>query len=335
MISSHMAHNPVPDEPLGPLVEEAADTLRSLDSMDVPNSLRHIHGFDRRALLAGPGRRQLLRTLRNGGGFWEPVAERFAARDEVRATLDAWSVADAVACIDAVHARRDLPLLASALWAMQPEGAEFGLGLIAARAADARAERGAASASRAQDRELAEVEEARRRADVARMEAEADVARATSELQKERGARRSREERAVADAKSARSDVERLELELKDAAGLLDEERLRTERERKRARALEEDVKRLRTELEDTQRQSHELRLEPNDAQAVTNAAAAAERAPASLRATERRLRAETAGSPVQGSRAPARAREVARRVPSAPSGRCAPDLPRGLASDS
>src|SRR5207253_675355 len=157
MISSHMAHIPVPDQLLLPLVEEAADTLRSLESIDVPNSLRHIHGFDRRGLLAGPGRRQLLRALEQDERFLALVVERFSARDEVRSTLDTWSPAEAAACIEAASARRDLPLLASALWAARPEGAEFGLGLLVARAADARAARGAANASRAQDRELAAV----------------------------------------------------------------------------------------------------------------------------------------------------------------------------------
>ncbi len=132
MISSHMAHIPVPEELLLPLVEEAADTLRSLESIDVPNSLRHIHGFDRRGLLAGPGRRQLVRALENDERFCALVVERFSNRDEVRSTLDAWAPGDAAACIDAANARRDLPLLASALWAVQPEGAEFGLGLVVA-----------------------------------------------------------------------------------------------------------------------------------------------------------------------------------------------------------
>ncbi len=184
--------------------------------------------------------------------------------------------------------------------------------------------------SRAQDREVAELEEARRRADVARMEAEADVERAIGELQKERGTRRGREEKAVADAKSAREGVQRLERELEAAVASLDDERLRAERERKRAHALEEDVKRLRTELEQERRRATEARLDPHDARAVVDAAVAAERAAASLRAVERRLR--SAGP----AAAPAPAPEPsARRVPPAPSGRCVPSLPRGLVADS
>ena len=47
----------VPDALLLPLIEVAADVLKSLESVDVPSSLRPLHGFDRRGMLAGPGPR--------------------------------------------------------------------------------------------------------------------------------------------------------------------------------------------------------------------------------------------------------------------------------------
>src|SRR6185295_7078629 len=50
-------------------IEVPADVLRELDAVDVPSSLRQLHGFDRRGLLAGPGPRQLRRALVNDAAF--------------------------------------------------------------------------------------------------------------------------------------------------------------------------------------------------------------------------------------------------------------------------
>src|SRR5215207_6111797 len=113
MTTSHLPGVPVPDDLLLPLIEAAADTLRGLDSIDVPNSLKPIHGFDRRGLLAGPGRRQLLRALQNEEHFRTAVLEGFCARPEVQATAAQWNTLGPEDCVKAAAERRDLPLLAS------------------------------------------------------------------------------------------------------------------------------------------------------------------------------------------------------------------------------
>src|SRR6187401_1723077 len=53
----------VPDALLLPLLEVAADVLKSLDPVDAPASLRPLLGFDRRRMLTGPGPRQLRRAI--------------------------------------------------------------------------------------------------------------------------------------------------------------------------------------------------------------------------------------------------------------------------------
>ena len=70
----------VPEPLLMPLIEVAADVLRELDAVDVPPSLRQLHGFDRRGLLAGPAPRQLRRAIAQGGVFGTRVVDRFVAR---------------------------------------------------------------------------------------------------------------------------------------------------------------------------------------------------------------------------------------------------------------
>jgi predicted RNA-binding protein with PIN domain len=323
MTASHLPHVKISDELLLPLLEDAADTLRSLDTIDVPKSLRPVHGFDRRGLLAGPGRRQLVRALMIEEAFRAQVFERFAAREEVRATAAAWDPFEALACIDVAAARHDLALLASTLWALQPEGAELGLGAIIARVADTRISEETALEHKAQDRELADLVETRRRLEAARLEAEAEVARVTGELKKERTARRARDEQASAELRAAQYQLELVAEELAQATGALDEERLRTTREVKRAHALEDDVRKLRAELERHRERAEQGARSARDARDIDEAASAVEQAAASLRALERRLRSGPA--PESPADEPARA----------PTRRTRPDLPKGLLADS
>ena len=81
----------VPDSLLLPLIEAAADVLKSLEAVDVPAQLRPLHGFDRRGLLAGPAPRQLRRALHTDAAFREQVLEQFLARSEVEGMLAAWN----------------------------------------------------------------------------------------------------------------------------------------------------------------------------------------------------------------------------------------------------
>jgi predicted RNA-binding protein with PIN domain len=316
---------PLPDDLLLPLIEEAADVLRSLDAIDVPNSLRPVHGFDRRGLLAGPGRRQLRRAVEHDDGFRTRVIEQFCARDEVAAIASAWSAQNLDAAIDAADGRHDLPLLASVLWAAHPDHAEYALGLIAARFAHALAARDEGDLERAHARELAAVDEARRRAEAARLVAETEAARLQTDLSQERSSRRARETDAEAGAEAAQRDVARLEEALRDAHAALDDERVRTAHATKRADALSEDVKRLRAELEALRAATDVEPFDTRSLRAVEEAAADADRIARSLRTVARQAQA-AASRP----RAP-----VSRPPKTAPTGRAQPRLPGGLVASS
>ncbi len=316
---------PLPDDLLLPLIEEAADVLRSLDAIDVPNSLRPVHGFDRRGLLAGPGRRQLRRALEHEDGFRTRVIEQFCARDEVAAIAAAWSPQNLDAEIEAADGRHDLPLLASVLWAARPDQAEYALGVIAARFAQARATRDEGDLERSHARELAAVDEARRRAEAARLVAETEAARLQTDLAQERSSRRAREADAEAGVEAAQRDAARLEEELRASQGTLDEERFRTARAAKRADALDEDVKRLRAELETLRAATDVEPFDTRSVRAVEEAAADAERIARSLRAVARQ--AQSAASRPRAS--------APRSAKTAPTGRTQPALPGGMVASS
>jgi predicted RNA-binding protein with PIN domain len=317
---------PIHDDLLLPVLDAAADTLRAMESADVPLALRHVHGFEKRGLLAGPGRRQLRRALELDDHFRTLTIERFCDRPEVAAIASGWSPEDAIGCVDAADARRDLPLLASMLWAKQPPGAQFGLGLAVARSELARQARDDADASRVQERELAEIEEARRRAEAARMDAEAELARITGELQRERGSRRSREEEADAAATAVTAELDRTREEFERLGAELDDAEMRVARESKRAHALENDVKKLRAELDEALAKSK--RTDVVDAGAIADVAANAERVASSLRSLERRVREQRA--PTERVSEASDARRVA-----PPAGRAAPAVPAGVVADS
>src|SRR3954470_7687180 len=103
---------PLPDHLLTTLVEAAGDTLRAMESADVPLELRHLHGFDRRGLMHGPAPRQLRKAFDTDDAFRAAVMDRFGAREEVVAEIERWSAADAAARVEEAAGRRDLALLA-------------------------------------------------------------------------------------------------------------------------------------------------------------------------------------------------------------------------------
>ena len=79
-----------------PLIEVAADVLQELELVDVPSSLRPLHGFDRRGLLAGPApapaaARAAARPSRSASG----CVERFLARPRSRRCSRAWTIENA------------------------------------------------------------------------------------------------------------------------------------------------------------------------------------------------------------------------------------------------
>src|SRR5260221_2943347 len=99
----------LPDDLLGSLLEAAATTLRALPATEVPPVLRPLLGFDRRGLSRGPARAQLRRALEQEANFREQVFAVFSDHPDVRAVLDDWKPADALALANTLAERDDLP----------------------------------------------------------------------------------------------------------------------------------------------------------------------------------------------------------------------------------
>ena len=238
----------VPDALLLPLLEVAADVLKSLDPVDVPGSLRPLHGFERRRMLAGPGPRQIRRAISADAAFREQVVEQFLARPEVDAMLGAWTAETAAVSAADAAGRGDLAIYTSALWAAQPDGHAFGLGVAVVLDGQHRDRRRDEAEGKSWEQERASLEEARRRADAARLEADTAVARAEQEVQRERAARRSREDEANAGAAVAQRQVDALRTELDQARAECEELQHRASRTAQRAHQLEEDLRRARAD---------------------------------------------------------------------------------------
>lgn len=324
----------LPDRMLLPLIETAADVLRELEVADVPSSLRPLHGFDRRGLLAGPGPRQLRRAMLNDHEFRGRVVERFLARPEVEAMLATWTPETAAADASDAAGRGDLALYASALWAAQPDGYAFGLGVALVLDEQARARQRETDEGKSWTQEKAALEEARRRADAARLDADAAAARAEQELQKERTARRAREDEAVAAAGAAKAEADALRSELEQARAEMEEHQNNATRAAQRAHSLEDDLRRVRADTNELRERAEnaESRLGPRDDRALTDAAASARQLSVSLDALQRRIRE---GAPPDDAPAAAPHDEAARVRKPAPTRRTAPNLPPGVVANS
>ena len=321
----------VPDTLLLPLIEAAADVLRSLEAADVPAQLRPLHGFDRRGLLAGPGPRQLRRALLTDASFREQVVDQFLARSEVEGMLAAWNTVGPTACASEAATRGDLALYASTLWAARPDGSAFGLGIAVVLDGQARDRERDEREGKSWDQERAVLEEARRRADVGRMEAEAATARVEHELQRERSARRSREDDAMAAATAEQRQVDALRTELDQARAEAEEQQHRATRSAQRAHALEEDLRRERADARDlrARTESLESRLGARDERALADAVAAARQLSFSLDSLQRRIKEAP-----DASTRPEVLEITLEREP-APLKRAAPRLPPGVLADS
>jgi predicted RNA-binding protein with PIN domain len=202
---------------------------------DVPGALRPLLGFDRRGMTRGPARTQLRRALETDAHFREQVCAVLCQLPEVQALLDDWRAADALAFANAAALRDDLPLLASALVAAAPEGADFGIGIVLAVDAAAHRARADDDAAGKAAARVVDLEEGLRRADAARAEAERDRDAAAEQLRSERRARRDREKRVAAlegELAQAHARVERAEAALGSA--------------RERAEALDAELKETR-----------------------------------------------------------------------------------------
>ncbi len=326
----------IPDAMLLPLIEVAAEVLKELELADVPTSLRPLHGFDRRGMLAGPAPRQLRRSLTADTDFGERVVERFLARPEVRAVLGAFTTERAAGIAGAAAECGDLALYASALWAARPEGYAFGLGIAVVLDAQQRDRQRETDEGRSAAQERAALEEACRRAEAARLEADTALARSEQELTKERTSRRTREDEAIAAAGAAQARVDALQTELDQALAEVAEQQGRASRASQRAHALEDDLRRLRVDTRELQAraESAESRLGQRDERALTDAVAVARQLSVSLDALQRRVRdgAFTDGmhlDPRRGDTPRAPVREPA------PKRRTHPRLPPGVVANS
>ena len=319
----------VPDSLVLPLIEVAADVLRELEAVDVPGSLKALHGFDRRGLLAGPAPRQLRRAVVSDEAFRERVVEKFLARTEVVAMLDGWTVETAPATAEEAAGRGDLALYASTLWAAKPEGYAFGLGIAVVLDAQKRERQRETDAGKSLKQERAALEEARRRAEAARIEAETAAERAEQELQKERTARRTREDDAIAAAGAAQRQVEALKTQIDQANAEVEEQQNNATRASQRVRALEDDLRKVRADTRElrARAESAESRLGDRDARALVEAGGLARQLSVSLDALQRRLQERTPSEPSR--------REVTRRRDPAPTRRTVPQLPGGVIADS
>ena len=234
-----MPHPAVPDTLLGPLLDVAAEVLRALPPADVPAGLRALAGFDRRGLANATARQQLRRAFDTEDGFRARVAEAFTARPEVRAVLDAWAPASAVEAAADAADRNDLAWWTSALYAAEPAGVEFGLGIACAEDRHRRSARGLLDDVRAASARIASAEEAQRRSEAALADLRAEMARVEGELRDERRGRRDREADVERREDEARRAVRETEAMLEKARREGDQAEARAQREAERAREAE------------------------------------------------------------------------------------------------
>jgi predicted RNA-binding protein with PIN domain len=252
---------------LAPLLDEAAEVLRSREPEDVPPSLRPLASFDRRGLRTPAARQQLFRALEADDEFHDEVVARFRDRDEVVAALSGWSASDAVRRVAEAADRGDLPLLASALYTARPSGWAFGLGAVATAADVRRLEREEDEARRARVIERETLQESLRRADAARQTAESAVARLERALRTERQERRTRYEQVERELSETRVRLEQVEAELERARAAVEAAEARIRREADRARGLERDLREARRDLDASEKRrlaaEHQLERAP------------------------------------------------------------------------
>jgi predicted RNA-binding protein with PIN domain len=237
---------PVPEPLLAPLLDAAGEMLRALDPIDVPPILRPVAEFDRRGLARGAARQQLMRAIENEGDFRQRAIERFTSRLEVSEVLDAWDPSDAVDIVGDAAEQLALPMLASALYAAQPPGWEFGLGVVCALFDRQRLEQQLGDDDRERESQLAGIAESRRRAEAARVAAEQKSEVIERQLRDERQSRRDRDASATQRVAAAERKLADVEHEVVKARAAAEAAEGRLEREAARARKLDEEARDLR-----------------------------------------------------------------------------------------
>jgi predicted RNA-binding protein with PIN domain len=239
----------VPESLLEPLLEAAADALKSLDPVDVPPALRRLFAFDPRGLGRGVARQQLRAALDSDDAFRERAVAAYLERAEVQDVLRRWDVDEALEQVSDAADRSDLPLLASALVAARPDGWEFGLGVIRALYEQAVSEQAVEQEREASGVRISQLEIAVAREETARHAAQQEADRANAALRSERQIRRTRDqeagrEQAVLQRRLDEAVASRdAEQEARQAA------EARARREAERAVAAEREARGLRSQL--------------------------------------------------------------------------------------
>ncbi|MFM8303993.1 MAG: NYN domain-containing protein [Actinomycetota bacterium] len=231
-----MTRTAVPESLLTPLLDVAADVLLALAPDEIPPGLRTLAGFDRRGFAGATARVQLRRALDLDAEFRAATVAVFTRRPEVAAVLEAWTPTGAPEAAADAADRDDLALWTSALYAADPPGAEFGLGVACAEDRHRRGERSLADEVRAAGAKIATAEEARRRAESTLAEVRAELTRVDGELREQRRTRREREAEADERVEDAQRRAREAEATLDKArrAGELAEARAQREAERAR-----------------------------------------------------------------------------------------------------
>lgn len=239
----------VPDVLLAPLLQAAGDHLREMKAQDVPPAIRPLLGFDRRGFASASARAQLHRALETEEEFRDEVLEVFTQREEVQVLVEGWSRETAVEQAIEAGRRDDLPLLVSGLIAARPHGWEFGLGAAVAVHRGVLSERAEDDDRRAFDTQLEKAVEAARRAEDEAEALRTEVARIDEELKQERASRRDREEAVRAEAEAAQARLDDVQRESDAARTEIERAQERAANEARRASELEEELRETRSEL--------------------------------------------------------------------------------------
>ncbi|HYV59956.1 MAG TPA: NYN domain-containing protein [Acidimicrobiia bacterium] len=247
---------PVPEPLLVPLLDAAGEMLRALDPIEVPPILRPVAEFDRRGLARGAARQQLMRAIESEGDFRQRAVERFTDRVEVSEALEAWDASHAVDVVGDAVERSMLPTLASALYAAQPPGWEFGLGVVCAVYDRQRLEQQLGDDHRERESQLAGMAESRRRAEAARVAAEQKAEAIERQLRDERQSRRDRDAAANQRVGAAEQKLADLEHEIIKARAAVEAAEGRLEREASRARKLDDETRDLRRAAKEAEAKS-------------------------------------------------------------------------------
>ena len=326
---------PVPEPLLVPLLDAAGEMLRALDPIEVPPILRPVAEFDRRGLARGAARQQLMRAIENDSDFRQRAVERLTSRVEVSEVLEAWDPGDAVDVVGDAAGRFALPMLASALYAAQPAGWEFGLGVVCAVYDRQRLEQQLGDDDRERQSQLAGLAESRRRAEAARVAAEQKAELVERQLRDERQSRRDRDAAANQKVSAAERKLADVQHEVTQARAAAEAADGRLEREAARARKLDEEAHDLRRAVKEAEaKRASEAGgglpvLRREDLSALVDAADMAQRLASGLSGVAEQARRVVLPQPAVES-------EPERDAPTAgpPRRRAQPRVPPGMVED-